>query len=355
MGTEVKTGELRGYAGLLERNATEIDRLREYVQTWTGKEMQAVNAEGLLGKALTFHDKVYAGSYKVLGQVGQVLRGSAGELRKAAGHYDDTDEKESKRLDQLAGAAGGQPVRRAGWEATASGYKDIRDPSMHIHVEPSVHEVQDWIDKVLNSVTDATSITAGLLRVLEETTGRKPVEELVQFVSGDWEAFSRCADVWSSVAGALEDVAYNIDHGNAAMDHGWDGGASEAAYAYFAQLADALMQLSAKFKELEEGYLNYSKWVMQVTTILADLIKMAFDILLVILTRQKGKGVPLLADAFAALEAVKVVKLIAKFGYTVLAARGTAASRFAFAAFVEFDLFGIQPTLPAKAYDLAGV
>jgi uncharacterized protein YukE len=310
----------------------------------------------LLGRALTFHDKIYAGSEKVLKQIGQVLRGCATELKAAAKHYDDTDDQEAKRLDKLAGGAGGwTPTQRAGWEATAAGYNDIRDPSFHVKVEPQPQEVREWIDKVLNSITDSTSITAGVLRVVEELTGRKPVEEMVEFVSGDWEAFSKCADVWDSVAGVLEDVAYNIDHGNAAMDHGWQGDASEAAYTFFTQLADALMSLSAKFKELSEGYQQYAVWVMQITTILADLIKLALDTALILLTRKKGWGIPVLSEAFGTFEAFKIVKFVAKFGWTVLAARGTASSKFAFSAFVEHDLFGIQPTLPAKAYDLAGV
>lgn len=355
MTVEVKSGELLGYAGLLDRNAGYADEILGYVKTWAGEEMKATNAEGLLTDALNIHDKAYAQSVEVLTKVGTVLRGSAIELRGAAKRYSDADQKERERLDKLSAELGGGVVARVGWEATASGYKDLREPAGWIKVEPSVIEVREWIDKVLNGITDATSISGLVFRVIEELTGRKPVDELVQFLTGDWKAYSRCADVWGSVAGMLEDIAYNVDYGNASMDHGWSGRASELAYKYFADMADSLMQLSAKFKEMEEAYTAFAQWVMQISTILADLIKLAIDTALVILTRKKGWGIPILSEAMGTFEAVKIVKFIAKFGWTLVAARSTVASRFAKLAFVDHNMFGISPALNTNAYDMAGV
>lgn len=349
MTVDVETKELRGYAGLLERNAGHVDKVLDYVKTWCGKEMQATNAEGLFAKMTDFHDDAYPRTVQALDQVSKLLRGSAAELKDAAKQYDGSDEKARLRLDKLSAAAGVDV--RADWEAKASGYQDIRDAG-HTKVEPSVLEVRDGVDKVLNSITDATSMAGMVLRVVEELTGRKPIEELVEFVSGDWESFSRCADVWGSVAKTLEDVAYNIDHGNAAMDHGWSGHASEAAYGYFAKLADALMDLSRKFETLEETYKKYANFVFMTTSILADLVKMLIDIALMYLTRKKGGP---FAEAFVAFYAFKIVKLVAKFGWMVISARGTAASFFGVTAFAKDDFMGLDPSLRQTPYDMAGV
>lgn len=357
MSVDVATADLRGYASLLERNAGHIEQVCAYVKQWAGKEMQAINSEGLMAKALDFHDKAYARSVEVLDHLALVLRGSAGELKLAADKYDTTDAAARDRLDKLSQSMLGPDGvgTRAGWEATAKGFQDIRDPGSHTKVEPSVLEVRDEIDKVLNSITDATSLSGAILRVVEELTGRKPVEELVEFVSGDWENFSKCADVWDSVADTLEDVAYNIDHGNAAMDYGWSGTASEVAYSYFAGLADVLMDLRRKFREMSEGYQAYAKWVFMITSILADTVKMLIDLALQLLLRKKGSSIPLFAEAYTAFYAFKIVKLVAKFGWMVIGARGTAAGFFLTMAFVDEDLMGAGPVLRAKSYDMAGV
>lgn len=133
------------------------------------------------------------------------------------------------------------------------------------------------------------------------------------------------------------------------MDHGWDGDASEQAYRLFQNIADVFKQLQDPFNKLAEAYKAYAKFAYITASVIADLIKQILDLVFAYLTRTKG-------GAFAAVfHAMKIVKLVGKFGMTLIAARGTVGVYFGGLSFVSAPLFGLGPGLRERGYDLQGV
>ncbi|MGX7674533.1 hypothetical protein [Plantactinospora sp. DSM 117369] len=50
-----------------------------------------------------------------------------------------------------------------------------------------------------------------VLAVVEQLTGRKPVEECVRFLTGDWKAYSKAGDAWRQIGNALEAIGKNVE------------------------------------------------------------------------------------------------------------------------------------------------
>lgn len=340
---KVRTADLRGYAGLLKRNAEHNDKVLAYLREWCGTEMQAVYSEGLLAKALNFHDNIYGDAERVVSQLGKALRSSATELEKVAKAYDGSDEAAKQRLE----SAGyhGTVMKRESWEANHSGYADYVDPRQSVTGSPHPEEFSDPT-KVLDTIGDTVSTTGQALNIIKELTGRNPIEELVQFISGDWQAFSRAGTAFKHVGEALEAIGKNVDRGLASLDHGWDGGASETAYTEFQHLADAFKQMKARFDQVNKVYQDFARFAMHTASILVDTIKLAIDTAITIALRKKGGP---FAEAWAAFYGLKILKYIAYFGWTMISARATVAEIFGRGALLKGAT--LPPSANGKGYD----
>ncbi|HCT75524.1 MAG TPA: hypothetical protein DGG94_19400 [Micromonosporaceae bacterium] len=201
MTVKVQIADLKGYAGQLKRNAEHTDKVLEYVKEWCGQELQAVDAEGLFAKGLDFHDKAYDSVVQMISHLRRILRGSAGELENAAKFYDKADDAARQRIDKL-----NVPVTqtaREGWEKDVKGYNDAKDPNASLN-NPHPEDIDD-MTKVLDGITGIA------LKVVEILTGRKPLEEAMKFLTGDWEAFSRAGAAWKNVGEALAAIGENLD------------------------------------------------------------------------------------------------------------------------------------------------
>lgn len=348
MTIKVETADLRGYAGLLKRNAEHNDQILTYLRQWCGQEMQAVYSEGLLAKALNFHDKIYGNAEWVVTQLGTALRNSAAELEKAAKAYDSSDSAAKQRLEREVYA--GTVMTRESWEANHSGYADYVDPRQHVYGHsPHPEEFSDPT-KVLDTIGDTVSATGQALNLIKEVTGRNPVEELVQFISGDWQGFSRAGTAYRDVGNALEAIGKNIDRGLASLDHGWDGGASENAYTTFQHLADAFKQMKTRFDQVDKVYQDFARFAMSTASVLVDTIKLAIDIAITILLRKKGGP---FAEAYAAFYTFKILKCIAVFGYILITARASVAQIFGGATLLSGA--DLPASVRARGYDAPGV
>lgn len=342
----VKAADLRGYAGLLNRNAQHNDQILAYMSEWCGKEMQATNSEGLLARALGFHDTYYAEAEGLIKKLGQALRGSAAELEKAAKLYDGSDKAARERLESAYIAT---VTARDGWEASHSGYADYMNPLDAIGGSPHIADFNDPT-KVLDVVGDTVSASGQALKLIEQLTGRNPVAELVQFVSGAWEAFSRAGAAWRHIGDAMERIGKNVDRGLASLDHAWDGNASEAAYAAFQQLASVYKMVMPAMNRLNEAYQDFARFAMQTAAVLADTVKLLIDIAIALLLRKRGGP---FADAFAAFYGFKILKAIATFSMIILSARGTVGVIFGTSSGLKS--VNLPPQVMAMAYDAPGI
>jgi len=313
---KVRTADLRGYVGLLNRNAGYNDQILAYLRQWCGQEMQAVSSEGLLAKALNFHDRIYADAENLITRLGQALRSSAAELEKAAKLYDGSDQAAKERFEsQYVGSI----VQRESWEASHSGYADYMNPLDVLVGTPAYSEFSDPT-KVLDKVFEL-SLTGMVVNFIQELTGTNILEKVATYFSGDWEAYSRTAGAWKDIGEALERIGENIDRGLASLDHAWDGSASEAAYREFQALADLFKSMYQRFLEIHKAYEQFARFAMHTASVVADTLKMAIDTALIFLARRKGA----FGEAMAGFYAFKIVKYVGYIGWTLLTARGTVA------------------------------
>lgn len=345
---KVNTADLRQYVGLLNRNAEHNDKVLAYMRQWCGADMQAVNAEGLLAKALDFHDRIYNDAVNLVTELGKAVRGSAAELEKAAKLYDSSDTAAKERFEhQYVPPGNGLPARES-WEATHSGYADYMNPLDLLVGTPGYQEFKDPT-KFLDKLSDATSLSGLVLSYLEQAFGFNPVEKLVLYLSGNWEAYSKAAGAWGTIGEALERIGKNIDRGLASLDHAWDGTASESAYVAFQELADLFKGMLARFREIEKVYKDFARFAMYVASVLVDTVKLAIDTVIYIIAKRKA---PLFGEAQAAFQAVKLAKYVGYFGYTMLTARGMIATMFLGASSISSEaLRGVR----AAAYDASGI
>lgn len=344
MTVKVKTGELRGYVALLNRNAEHNDKILAYLRQWCGAEMQAIDSEGLLAKALNFHDRIYADAENLINQLGRALRGSAAELAKAAKLYDSSDEAAKERFEHQYS----NPTAREGWEAGHSGFADYMNPLDVLGGTPAYEEFSDPT-KILDKIGDATSISGTVLNFIQEVTGVNPLDKVGRFFAGNWEAYSKAAGAWRAIGEALERIGKNIDRGLASMDRAWDGSASEAAYATFQALANVFKDMLPRFTKVHDAYNEFARFAMYTASLVVDTIKMAIDTALIILARRKGGP---FAEAAAAFETFKLVKYIGYLGWTLISARSAVATIFGVTAG-----FGSSPLrgLGVAGYDAPGV
>ncbi|ROT29346.1 hypothetical protein [Micromonospora sp. HM5-17] len=344
MTVKVRTADLRGYAALLKRNAEHNDAVLAYMRQWCGTEMQAVNAEGLLAKALNFHDRIFADAEHLITQLGRALRGSAAELEKVAKAYDSSDQRAMARLEM---EHYNKVWTRESWEASHTGFADYMNPLDVLKGTPSYTEYNDPT-KILDKIGDTISVSGAVVNYIQELTGVNPLEKFAEFFSGNWQAYSKAAGAWRNIGEALERIGKNIDRGLASLDHAWDGGASEAAYETFQVLANVFKDMLPRFSTIERVYKDFARFAMLTASVIVDIIKITIDTALVLLARRKGT--PLLGEAAAAFESLKIIKYIGYLGWTMVSARATVATIFGAAAGVgksPLRYLGIQGYDPA--------
>ncbi|MEN3613718.1 hypothetical protein AAH979_29735 [Plantactinospora sp. ZYX-F-223] len=342
---KVKTADLRGYVGLLNRNAEHNDKILAYLRQWCGQEMQAISSEGLLAKALNFHDRIYDDAVNLVTQLGQALRASAAELDKAAKLYDGSDKAAKERFESSQYVVNGHS-QREGWEASHSGFADYMNPLDVLTGTPSYTEFSDPT-KVLDKIAEV-SMTGMVMNFIEELTGTNPLQKIAEFVAGDWKAYSRTAGAWRAIGEALERIGKNIDRGLASLDRAWEGGASEVAYKSFQALADLFKNMLSRFTEVHKAYEQFAQFAMHTASVLVDTLKLAIDTAIIFLTKKKG----VFGDAMAGFYTFKIVKYVGYIGWTMLTARGTIATIFgALAGGGSSPLRGVK----AMGYDASGI
>lgn len=342
----VETADLRGYVGLLNRNAEHNDRVLDYLRQWCKQDMQAVHSEGLLAKALDFHDRYVADAEYLVTELGRALRGSAVELEKAARLYDGSDRAAKERFERHGSRL---PLTREGWEAGHSGYADYMNPIDVINGSPHPEEFGDPT-KVLDSIGDTISASGTVVNLLQQITGRNIVEEVVQFLTGDWQAYSRAGTAWRHIGEALERIGKNVDRGLASLDHAWDGTASEAAYAAFQQLATVFKQMLGQFQQLADVYQAFARFAMHTASVLADTLKLAIDTVLALALRGRSGPFP---EALAVFNTFKIIKYVGYLGWTMITARGTVAAIFG--GTTLFRAADLPQKVKAMAYDAPGL
>ncbi|MBR7676252.1 hypothetical protein [Streptomyces daliensis] len=126
-------------------------------------------------------------------------------------------------------------------------------------------------------MSDALSPTAWVLEVYEMVFGFNPLDETLQWFTGDWQAFARCAEAWKNLGSMCDDIAANIQGGNRELDASWQGHAADMAYLYFDTLQQktvnynsSLTKLSGEYREIAHAVFSAAEAAKGVLAALAD-------------------------------------------------------------------------------------
>ncbi|NUT18068.1 MAG: hypothetical protein HOV77_02700 [Hamadaea sp.] len=347
---QVKTADLRGFAGQLKANAGYVDNVLKHVQDFAGDALSGATDAGLFGKALGFHGKAVSSVTEMLTHLSKVMRGSATELEAAAKFYDHADEAARERIEEASYSF----LARTSPDHSSYGYKDVHDLSGGLPT-PYAEEYGDpyHIQAFLDSVGDMASISGLIFRLIELLTGKKPLEDVANTFAGDWEAWGACSIGWRQVGDYLAQIAENINRGAITMSHAWEGIAGGEAFHYFDQMQSTLASLKKNFGDLADAYKAYAKFVFTVASVVSDVLKMLIDIGAQALLKTKKGG--LFADVGLAILELKIIKNVAKLGWILLSARGTVSILNLIPTVSNSIGWQVREQLPEKNYDLQGV
>ncbi|MEV3861038.1 hypothetical protein AB0J38_42855 [Streptomyces sp. NPDC050095] len=138
-------------------------------------------------------------------------------------------------------------------------FADVVEPTTLLKAPSAPEEYsQGPILDTFNDCGDLMSPTYWVTEAYKAVFGFNPLDEVVQWFAGDWEAFAKCADVWHQLGGAVAAVSDNVDAGNKTLDLTWDGHAADAAYTYFHNFASKLDEIKGQFDKLKTEYENLS-------------------------------------------------------------------------------------------------
>lgn len=142
-------------------------------------------------------------------------------------------------------------------------FADVIEPTTLLKTPSAPEEYsQGPILDTFNDCGDLLSPTYWLTEAYQAVFGFNPLDVVVQWFGGDWEAFAKCGDVWRQLGEAVAAVSDNVQAGNKTLDLTWDGHAADAAYAYFHKFASKLDQIKEQFDKLktEYGHLSHAAY-----------------------------------------------------------------------------------------------
>ena len=136
-----------------------------------------------------------------------------------------------------------------------SGFADSSEPTTFLTPPKQPEEFsQGLLLDTFNDCSDLMSPTYWVTEAYDMIFGFNPLDEVIEWFSGDWEALAKCAELWTNIGKACEAVSDNLKAGNTSLDATWNGNAADAAYVYFDELAKKLHGQKESFDALCTQY-----------------------------------------------------------------------------------------------------
>ncbi|MEU4782814.1 hypothetical protein [Micromonospora sp. NPDC023633] len=274
MSFSVEPSALVSYARQLDRASDDTSAISSYIGTHSkdasGGELIAIAAEG--------HRHATAVITDTLRRLTTLLDASGPELNAAATYYRQTDLTAAAHLDRtLPGAAPCQPPTAleqdaAGIVCTPPPFTDLRDATGHLTPPPEPETPPNalgWMDYL--------SPTSWAMKGFDIVFGFDPISWLQERMFGNWEALATMQPVLANSGSALYDLALNTQTGAASLRQMWQGQAGEAAYEYFAKLANAVGALRGPLNDIGREYKVVADSVWSISEALGGVIKGLVD------------------------------------------------------------------------------
>ncbi|MCK1794516.1 hypothetical protein MTQ01_00420 [Streptomyces sp. XM4193] len=199
-----------------------------------------------------------------------------------------------------------------------SGFADTSEP-VH-YLKPPKLEGDEFSRGLFvdgfNTVSDLVSPTYWINEGIKLVFDKNPLDAVLEWFAGDWEAFFECSQAWENLAKCVNAMASNIDSGNKSLDATWNGNAADSAFIYFEQLVGKLDELESSLAELCAAYQNLSTGMYSAAMFVRTLL-LAMGDALVLLAIELAAGTALswtgvgavVGYGLAALEIARLIKL----------------------------------------------
>jgi hypothetical protein len=209
------------------------------------------------------------------------------------------------------------------------GFSDTAEPTSRLTppVKPEEFSQGLLLDS-FNTAGDLVSPSHWVLEACDVVFGFNPLDEVMQWFTGDWESFAECATVWQNIGKACDDVARNLESGNSSLDATWNGNAADSAYVYFDELARKLTASRETLDSLHEAYKYLTHAAYSTAESISDILGGIIDGLIIVgiemaagtLTSWTGAGA-LIGYGLAALEITRLTHLWSEATDTFAAAQ----------------------------------
>lgn len=234
----------------------------------------------------------------------------------------------------------------------------MEDPTRHLvqPPEPDPSITKGYVNPLM--LFDAISPAHWVNEALTDLTGKDIIGTATAVFTGDWAAYAKFGTALQNVGDCLSDVGLNLQDGVRGVDQQWDGHASEAAYAYFTNLAIGVSEMRVVLSEAAVEYEKVARFVWQFAEQVSGLAKQAIDKVILAgicaaagtVTASTGIGA-ILGYGAAAWVAVDTIRLINR-AELIIQTAGVAILG-AFGALVALASQGgdmTRQSLPALAY-----
>ncbi|QNS03990.1 hypothetical protein [Streptomyces xanthii] len=318
----VEADDLHSYARLVRRAGEDCGNGLTYLDKSTSIGF-SVSGEAW-NLVIGDHAEKVRQATDVLSRFGVILRGSEKELRKSASWYRTVDLGRARALDATyPGAGATRPVVRPRPHGGAD-FGDVRDASGRLvsggggdsWVSGHARELAFApVNKGVGSLLDLGSISALANEGLKYAFDFDVLGTVANWLVGDWQEYSDCADAWNCLGNMCADAAENLRHGNEVLGLSWRGNAADAAWMYFDRTAAKFDTARDAFHSLRDDYVGVAEIVFS----FADFVKGA-------VARLCDEAVEAaIAAAASAAVAVSGVGILGSFVGAAIAAERVAA------------------------------
>ncbi|RZS44479.1 hypothetical protein EV193_101355 [Herbihabitans rhizosphaerae] len=272
MGFTVEPAEIGAFEQLVERQYEHTLKAAQYVSfncDVPGGE------KGLLNEIWSSTDEVKKQVMTSVSKMGGLARASAIELGRTAEYYRGTDRREAERLDRTYP---GPSLPRPPVSVGDRTIREVRDPSGRLSPPEAPGALKDPIpQQAINAVSSFFSPGYWTMEVLNMLLGTNPAQELANLVTGDWQAFARCANAFDKLAKFYDDVATNLDGATSRLRYSWQGQAADNASTYFDGLGKTIREHKSGMEKLRDAYTTAAEGVWQFAEAAKSLILKIFD------------------------------------------------------------------------------
>jgi hypothetical protein len=293
----VNTTALPGLAKMLDRRHDDLVDCRDYISK--NAQLGALDG-GLIHQAAQAHRLIVAATEQFLMRAADERAGMYSvAVTGSVDYYNRTDASAAAALDVTyrQSDVGGNPTmsnRRANQSWGPEAFADLAcSPGL-----PAPHDyrqdftiVHSWMDALSPTTVARTYVWKASEILVMLGVLKAPYDILnstVQPFVGDWSSFAACADVFATVATALDFETAGVNHGADVVHQVWTGNAADACQYALDVFGFDLRRSVDTFNQIAERYRACAETIKEQTEALDDLITVICDISIDILEAGVG-------------------------------------------------------------------